>query len=336
MRNPPSLPLWDATAALFVIGLALLLAACAPELEDRSFLVEAPRILAIQADPPEVRPGEPVTYRALLAVGGDAASLPEVEWAHCTLRKPLAELGPIHPGCLAGDGNGVERLGSGLSVQTEAPRQACRRYGPDLPEPTQDEPAGRPVDPDLSGGYYQPVIARTLGSEEAWVVGSVRLACGIPGATPSQLAEMARDYTPNANPQIAGLAMRRGDSPDWEPLHPHDPPAGSNVVAPGETIEIRAEWEACEDAPCPGAEPYLVFDPLQRAIVHAEEILRLSWYGTAGTFENARGEASGGSRSIRNVWTAPTEPGPVQLWLVLRDSRGGVGWQTYFLRVRSD
>ena len=34
-----------------------------------------------------------------------------------------------------------------------------------------------------------------------------------------------------------------------------------------------------------------------------------------------------------NVWVAPSAAGPVHLWLVLRDSRGGVDFAEYELDV---
>ena len=40
----------------------------------------------------------------------------------------------------------------------------------------------------------------------------------------------------------------------------------------------------------------------------------------------------GGSGPI-NAWTAPSDPGLVRLWVVLRDDRGGVGWAEYLIQV---
>jgi hypothetical protein len=37
--------------------------------------------------------------------------------------------------------------------------------------------------------------------------------------------------------------------------------------------------------------------------------------------------------NVVNTWTAPTTPGIVRIWVVLRDARGGVGWESYALDV---
>ena len=58
------------------------------------------------------------------------------------------------------------------------------------------------------------------------------------------------------------------------------------------------------------------------------ESLRLSWFATGGRLparRTGRSETDTDTdRSPQNIWTAPPTPGLVHLWLVLRDSRGGV------------
>jgi len=63
--------------------------------------------------------------------------------------------------------------------------------------------------------------------------------------------------------------------------------------------------------------------------------LHLSWFVTGGTFEHDRtGVAAGdSSTSTSNRWTAPLQPGTIYLWLVLRDSRGGVATKSYAIVV---
>ena len=66
------------------------------------------------------------------------------------------------------------------------------------------------------------------------------------------------------------------------------------------------------------------------------ESLRVSWFTTAGSFERDRtgragdeGEAGEPPESFtENTWTAPEDARATQLWLVLRDARGGVAFTT--------
>lgn len=63
-----------------------------------------------------------------------------------------------------------------------------------------------------------------------------------------------------------------------------------------------------------------------RALTTAREPLRVSWYGTAGRFDEPRTGRAGG-----NAWTVP---GAVTLWVVLRDDRSGAAWRTLAVTVR--
>jgi hypothetical protein len=60
------------------------------------------------------------------------------------------------------------------------------------------------------------------------------------------------------------------------------------------------------------------------------ENLRYSWLATAGSFsdEHTGGpvDAFGNHPLLRTRWTAPPAAGPVELWVVVRDERGGTYW----------
>ncbi len=63
----------------------------------------------------------------------------------------------------------------------------------------------------------------------------------------------------------------------------------------------------------------------------------MAWYATGGTLTydtSGPPEGSMGVTSLDNPWTAPNTSGDVWLWLVVRDDRGGVGWQSYQVRVQ--
>jgi hypothetical protein len=65
--------------------------------------------------------------------------------------------------------------------------------------------------------------------------------------------------------------------------------------------------------------------------------MRLAWFATSGEFDHDRtGRAETEMETTSdNTWTAPTvtEATPVHLWLLLRDSRGGVDFAGYHLTV---
>jgi hypothetical protein len=320
----------------------LVLAACVPDLAVDLARVDEPRILAVRAEPAEVAPGEEVTLTALYADASGTLAKAPLAWSLCTARRPLAELGPVNRECVAG-GDALLSLGAGLSVAAALPGDVCRLFGPEPPPASAGEPSGRPVDPDPSGGYYQPI--RLATAEDDVTLFQLRIACGLAGATQQQAAEFRRRYRANAAPAIAGFGRADGRTlTSEEPL----------VAAPGEAVGLRVSWETCPEGPvcgdglctldedaeacagdcagapgCGGAETYLRFDPGALALTERREAIRVAWFATAGGFDaTGTGRAADDREdSSDNVWTAPEEPGAATIWVVLRDDRGGVAWR---------
>ena len=200
-------------------------------------------------------------------------------------------------------------------------------FGPNRPEPKPGELPGRPVDPDTTGGYYQPTAAEIDG---VLALGSVRLSCGLVGAPRPALLEYNERYRANLNPRIAGVELGAGGLL-LTPLEAEQPAAPVPTVAAGSSVPLRVFWEDCGASEACGAEPYVSFDAEAGALVERRESLRVAWYASGGKFElelTGREEQDPGTDS-QNTWFAPTEPGEHVLWLVLRDSRGGSSWHTY-------
>ncbi len=314
-------------ARSFALGAPLLGAlGCLPEFVDDTTRFSAPCILAIQAEPAEADEGEMVTLQALVAapVGVDA-SLPA--WSLCIDRKPLSELGPVSPRCLGGPNPGSEiatPVAPGPPAQATLPENGCQLFGPDRPEPKPGEPSGRPVDPDPTGGFYQPVLA-WLGAEP--VLGSVRLACALVGASPSITQSYNQRYHPNQNPELFALEALRNDGSTLVLSEP-----GEHLVRPGERLRLRVTWPECpEEGECGGAEHYVVYDALAQTLEERVERFVVTWFGTAGAFAEPRTERSFGGdgepAGTLDTWTAPAS-GSADVWAVAHDDRGGQAWVT--------
>lgn len=325
----------------------LLLPACLPDVSSDLARVDAPRILAVRSDPAEVVPGEPASLTALYADATGTIAAAPLEWALCTARRPLAELGSVATDCLADAGDTLTPAGTGITISTPLPADACRLFGPDPPPGADGMPAGRPVDPDRTGGYYQPIRVQDPEDPDAQTLLRIRIACGLAGATQQQAAEYRQRYLSNVPPAVVTLTA--DDVPIDTAL----------TVAPNTTIDLRATWPACPDtaqcgdalcspgepgecpddcAPlpgCPGAEPYLRFDPTTLDLTTQREAIAAAWYATAGTFETQRtGRASDDPTPFTtNTWTAPETPGPQTMWIILRDDRGGSSWRTVDINV---
>jgi hypothetical protein len=323
MRSPH--PTAKNPGALTLLLGGMVLSACVPDIDDDTSLVSGARVLAIAADPPEAGEGDAVNLTALVASAADASD--GASYFFCRARKPLSELGPVDPSCLDGSGEARVPLGSGESASAAIDRGACSVFGPRRPSAEPGQPAGRAADPDATGGFYQPVLAELPG--QLAVLGGVRLDCGLPNADRAQVIEYNQRHRINQNPRIDGLEALRGDA--WTELEPNGAPLR---VGAGERLDLRVRWAECApDERCTGAETYVLYDAEAEALVERTEGLLASWYATAGVFDEPRTEAVSGPFQAENGWSAPSEPGAVRLWVVLRDGRGGVGYGGYRLEI---
>jgi hypothetical protein len=313
---------------------SLALVACVPELLDETTRVTSGRVVAVRATPAEAAESEDVTLEALVVEPVKSAAN-EVAWSLCLDRKPLSELGPVSTRCLSSPEPGAdiaEPLDPEPPVQASLPADACQLFGPERPEPKPGQPSGRPVDPDVTGGFYQPVLA-WIGDEP--VLGGVRLACPLTGATPETTRAFNAAYHRNTNPEPTALEIVRGDGSSDTPTDPTAP----LVLGPEERVTLRVHLPVCADdaESCGGAENYVVYDALTQSVTSRREALVVSFYATDGEFAEPRTEAStsaAGDESVAsNVFTLPARAGALSIWAVARDDRGGVGWLTGFVTV---
>ena len=296
LLDRPALPF--GSASRFARGALVLvaLAGCETELDQRLAIGTEPRVLAIVATPAECAPGDAIAYTALVAGPGGAIEDPRT-WAFCTSPKSPTEDNSASVGCVAGDGL-IGLLGT-TTASGSIPLDACQTFGPDTVA------AGfRPRDPDPSGGYFQPV---RLAVGDLLAIGLSRVTCDLPNA-----------------PGAVAIAYRQGYVANVDPvLHPLALPA----VHAGDAVELVAAW----DPP----ETYLYYDQLAQVLVTRREAMRISFFATAGAMDRdavARAEDDPES-SGATTWHAPATPGRQTLFLVLRDSRGGIATQSRSILV---
>jgi hypothetical protein len=145
-------------ASLFVSAIVVSALACQPNLDDTVSIVTAPTVLAVQSIPAEAPPMGKVTYTALVAQGaGPDAGATRLVWDYCNARNPLSNLGPVSTVCVRPGNTALATIGAGLHASGSVPDVACSNFGPNAPPATDGGVAGQPVNPDSTGGYYQPV-----------------------------------------------------------------------------------------------------------------------------------------------------------------------------------
>ena len=266
-------------------------AGCNNPLDQRLAIIDAPRVLAVIADPAEARPGAQVSYTAVVASPeGPVAATPR--WAFCVAPKPPTEDNAVSDGCL--DYAHLVVLGTQPSVTAALPADGCLQFGPETPPGNF-----RPRDADPTGGYYQPIRADL---DDLLAFGLSRITCKLATAPSAVAHDYDLSYVANRNPML-------------------DPPALTRV-APDTDVTLTASW------PADAAETYLYYDPLSQALVTRREAMRLSWFSTGGTLtvDASAVAETDPSTSVSTTWHTPAS-GAAYLWLVLRDSRGGIASQ---------
>jgi hypothetical protein len=340
-----------------LLGVALLALAsgCVPDFDTDLSRLSAPRLLAISSSPAEARAETEITLTALVATP-EGQQAPRLDWSMCLARKPLTELGPVNPVCLEpDDGTGqVQALGAGFSVTARLDREICKLFGPLRPAPMGSDATGRPVDPDVTGGFYQPFAATLDGVVS---LGAVRIDCDLPTLGLDETIAYRARYRLNENPVIARVEQVSGS--ELEALAEDE----TTVVRAGHRLQLRASWNDCssestcgdglctagedrescaEDCSaaqrgCTGAEPYVWVNQDNRRIEPRREGVTVAWYASRGHFEveqTGLDEEQAASVSFtENTYVASNEPGPATVWLVIRDTRGGQSWQIRHLEV---
>jgi hypothetical protein len=291
-------------AFLFACG------SCVPNLGDDDAVVSAPRILAVRAEPAEAKPGSTIEVTALVATPESMAPAPTIAWNFCIAPKALTEDNVVSNTCL--DDSSLVPAGIGMKVTVMTPSRGCSVFGPDAP------PGGlRPRDPDGTGGYYQPLRVDLVGAPQAFAL--LRITCGVANATSATASAFAGAYVPNNNPSLLSMTSTQGGVP-----------IALDAIAAGARVDLTASW------PAGAVETYAYYDAASDTIGSKRESMSIAWYASSGRMDReSTGRAEDDpTTSSSNTWTAPMVAGTAQLWVVLRDSRGGVDFASNEAIVR--
>ncbi len=321
----------DAGVVALVGAAGLLGVRCIPSLGPGDAQVSAARILAVRATPAEAKPGTKVTFEALVG-SRDGTLHPTLAWSFCLAPKPLTQDNVVDDRCVLGgdlaatsdagggageasDASALTDAGVGATVAAKLPSKGCEIYGPAV-----GAMGLRPRDPDATGGYYQPLLAALPG--QTGTIELARIHCDLANASADAVSAFTKAYRDNDNPSLLPLTARLGDA--------SGPVVSLTAVPRGARVTLQASW------PPASAQTFAYYDPSAQAVTSQRESLQVAWYATAGTLDTeSTGRASSDPATTSdNGWTAPDAAGAVHLWVVLRDSRGGVDWVDGEARVQ--
>jgi hypothetical protein len=168
----PSAVLWAAVSAFLLVFLLGFLSGCQNFPDPPVTFVSGLRVLAIEADPPQVAAGGSTTV-TLLAVDTTGAT-PSATWNQCS-RPPLAGEA-VNPDCVTHQtAPYLQPIGQGSTITTTMPEVTAESLG----------------EPDATGGVYLPLVVEVSDGTDA-LTAVYRLRLG--NAAPA-----------NANPTIASV-----------------------------------------------------------------------------------------------------------------------------------
>jgi hypothetical protein len=322
-------------------ALASLAAGCKPNLGSPPSLIIKPRFLAVRGTPPEAAENGTVTYDVLAVDPNGTVTAPQVNWAQCLQPNPPANGNDVSinclPGTLGAEGGVItpdDTTAPAATFTAALPSNSCTLFGPEAPPPMKGQPPQRPADPDTTGGFYQPVRAvwdSDVGSLVAFAL--ERVTCNLANAPTAIATQFTMNYVPNKNPVLADLLFDPAVAAT--PLYTagQTTPPGAATIGANQAVTLQADFSA------DSAETFLVWNVVTLTLDRQFESLRVSWFATGGSFDHdVTGHAGGaitsdggldaaptdGETFTQNVWHAPETPGPVYLWAVLRDNRGGI------------
>jgi hypothetical protein len=287
--------------AALVVTLA---AGCRPDFGAPLSRVTTARVAAVKFEPPEAAPGTSVVATAFV-VSPDGATMPAIDWSLCLTPKPTTDNDVVDPSCLQAGGTSALAT-SDAPLPLTLPANGCRLFGPDTPPAMAGAPPAQSRAPDLTGGYYQPV---RLDLDGAATIALARIRCALAGASFDVAAAYAASYASNRNPSLTPLAAFVDGTP-----------VALDAIAAGSVVTLAVGWSA--DSP----ESFPVLDPASQTLVTHREAMTVSWLASGGTIAASNSGRAEDDPALftTTTWTAPTTPGPVHLFVVLRDSRGGV------------
>jgi hypothetical protein len=324
-----------------IVSLALaevLLVGCRPDLGSPPSLIDDFTVLAVRGivqDAPggdpgaaplaEAKPGQMVAYDVLAVTPLGTVTDVRSTFSVCLQPKPPAESNSVSVACAS-----APTTGDAVPTwQAPMPSDACSLFGPITPPAKAGEAPLRPRDPDSTGGFYVPVRAAaqdpTVAGASRAAFALTRVQCNLAGASAEILQAYAK-YRPNRHPRLAGAVLGAGGAAALTRDRATSPP-----ITSGQQVTLEAIFSA------DSSESYLWFDPVARALGERRESLSVSWFVNGGAVTSdrtGRGEAETAVVSD-NTWTAPVvaAASDFRLWLVLRDSRGGVDFAEFVLHV---
>jgi hypothetical protein len=306
------------TYRIFIPAVGVLLSACSGMDFELPFEVSKLRTLAIGAEPPEMGPGESVTFSTLTVNPSSDAPITYL-WEAC-----LFTDGPdAYYACSESDEAGVAGFPLGNAPEAQLNYDTLTAAGLDIAE----------ICASLEGIDVPDFI--TLPDCTRGLPLTIRLVVTQDGVTEVSKKSFTLLRAEEAERDDVNMTPVSGD------LTLAGQPADGQVIAANSALD---EVELLLDVDLSQAQTYEPPDPDnegQRLESEVEE-LNVAWFTTHGTLEYSRTYYSEGITPDEELGTntldlttgvEPELGETVTLWAVLRDDRGGISWRSWSFSV---
>ncbi len=328
--------------AAFIAGLALALSACLKVDFDPASVVNTVRIFATRADKPYAKPGEKVTLEMLAFDGRPSKPRPmTLYWIPIPCVNPPKDLYYLCFAQFASGSGGAGRTG-GVSFTA----------GTDLTDVLPKGPTFSFTMPDTAIASHAP----TPGAAAPYGLAIVfNIACAgrvkleAPGDNPQSVPLGCYDDAgQKLSPDDYVIGFTRvysyADVTNQNPTITNVTFEGQPVGPDGIVVDrcTKEQFKDCDTKKIGVTVPDEASEanPLSRSSggdIQREQVW-VAYYGTTGSFDSqirllfdpSEGRVPEPDNKIR----IPREPGTGQLWLIVRDNRGGVSWQPVTFTVK--
>ncbi|MCP4674968.1 MAG: hypothetical protein GY854_05575 [Deltaproteobacteria bacterium] len=325
------------TATLLLVAFAM--GACGEEMEAISQITKF-RVMGVQADPPEIRPGQGTTLRVLFADPKGAGRDVTIMWLTCAGSfSPSADLaeGECEPIWMPGFGTAAE---------------GADAY--EIPFTSEDILDELPEDEEYLSVTTIVVLCaggELPGLDDMEVNGEIEsfddLCRDGDGLVAVKSFRISNSTNPNKNPVIDKVVFNESQMPSGGDTDPLD--AGIQDAGTPEPKGMDAgpgsfgctEAKDCMDGAT--IQAYLTQTSFQNydkkefgETITTEEDPYISWFVTGGKFTDDRSRTSEPPGPFEVDWRPPREGGQVTLWAVAHDMRGGISWETFIIDANVD
>lgn len=314
----------------FVSTIAILIilasAACQEPMESISQVTKF-RVLGVQAEPPEISPGQGTTLKVLFADPTGEGREVSIVWLTC--------IGSFSP---------TSDLSEGCEP-VWAPAMSTASQGGDtyvIPTTAPDILSGLPEDEDYLTVTVITILCAggelTIGEEPSGEIDALDDLCvGGDGLVAIKAFRVSNSSNPNKNPFISLLHFN--EQPLAEIGEESEADAGPADGGPSHTGTYVCEnsYGCMEGAPI---QAFLTDDSFQQyekeefgEIKITDEDPYISWFVTGGKLSDDRSRTNEAPGPFQVSWKPPRYGGTFEMWAVVHDMRGGLSWRSYSIEA---